>query len=100
MWRITAPVKSALIPSCYEGFSLVTVEAQTSGLPVIVTEAVSKDAAATDLVKFMPCLDENAWAKAIAAALNKKRRDRTSEIIDGGLDIETVAERIGKIYFE
>ncbi len=55
-----------VFPSIFEGFGLVLVEAQSSGLPCFASENVPRTAKCTGIVKFLP-LDNGAekWAEDI-----------------------------------
>lgn len=69
-----APLYSAmdlmLFPSLFEGLSLVSIEAQASGLPVLVSNDISPETAVTNLVRRKPISDgAREWAMEIAALL-------------------------------
>ncbi len=66
-----------VLPSLFEGFPLVLVEAQSAALPCVVSGNITKSVAATQYVLFCP-LDEppEIWAKEMENAL-KLRRDAT-----------------------
>lgn len=53
-----------LLPSCYEGKPLVAIEAQYAGLPVIVSDCITKEiVVAEGLVQFLPLSTKpSAWA--------------------------------------
>lgn len=58
-----------LMPSVFEGLPYSLVEAQCSGLPCIVSEAVRDEACVTDLVRTVPlAAGATAWAQAIQRA--------------------------------
>lgn len=88
-----------VLPSRFEGFSLVTLEAQASGLPCIVSDAVSEEINVTSLVERLKPDDPVRWAKAVAEAA-KYRSSRAEELANKGFDIKDVASRIERIYFE
>ena len=90
-----------VLPSLYEGLPLVLVEAQTSGLPCYVSDAVSKEAAVTDLVHYFPLsMPPKSWAEAIVNGVisEEKRCGRQLEIIQAGFDIQATAERLYAFY--
>lgn len=66
-----APIYSAMdlfvFPSKYEGFGLVMVEAEISGLPCLASVHVPSDIVICDNVEFLPIEDgdEEIWAKKI-----------------------------------
>lgn len=66
-----------VLPSLFEGFPLVLVEAQSAALPCVVSSNITKSVAATQYVLFCP-LDEppEIWVKEMENAL-KLRRDAT-----------------------
>lgn len=53
-----------LLPSLYEGFPMCLVEAQSSGLPCLVSDTISRSVAITELVRFLPIDDVSAWHQA------------------------------------
>lgn len=54
-----------ILPSLFEGLSLTTVEAQAAGVPVVVSEAVPKEAIISNGCRYMSFNDEPSfWAKA------------------------------------
>lgn len=76
-----------LLPSLYEGLPIVAVEAQTSGLPVIVSTAVTKEVDLTGNVVFVDLKNTNEyWAETVLKCKNIERRSYRKEIAQAGYD--------------
>ena len=53
-------------PSFYEGTPLATIEAQTNGLPCVISDRIPPDVHLTDLITTLPLEDaEDAWIEAL-----------------------------------
>lgn len=90
-----------VLPSLFEGFGMVNIEAQTSGLPCFVSDTVAPEVAVTDLVHFLPLtIPPEKWAKEILsrAVPGEERRDRLDEIVRAGYDITTTAKKLYSFY--
>ena len=66
-----------LLPSFFEGFPMVCVEGQASGLPCFLSNNISNEISITNKVKFIPIekYDEVKWAKEIDNDLRDMRRN-------------------------
>lgn len=92
-----------LLPSKYEGFPVVLIEWQISGLPCLVSDRVTKEIKMTNLVKFIS-LDESPkyWAEEINKIEIKDRNLVKDKIINKiklhGYDIKDNAKKLEDIY--
>ena len=102
--RIYQSMDMLLMPSLYEGLPLVLIEAQTAGLPCLVSsEAVGEQAKITDLVQFRSLSHSvQAWASDIEAMVGH-RAERTgcmSQVQEAGFDIKATATMLQRFYCE
>ncbi len=90
-----------IFPSIYEGLPTTVIEAQASGLPTIISDAITKEVEITSLVKFVslkePICD---WVDTINAANINDRGNMKKNIIAEGYEISDVAERLKNLYLE
>jgi glycosyltransferase involved in cell wall biosynthesis len=90
-----------LLPSLYEGLPVACVEAQSAGLPVIMSDTITKEVALTDLAEYLPLsLSAEEWADNILkfADSHSQRKDMSQEIRQKGFDIKDVAEKLTAMY--
>jgi glycosyltransferase involved in cell wall biosynthesis len=89
-----------VMPSHYEGFPVVAVEAQASGLPFLASENVSREIKLTDPVDFLSLSDGAvAWAKRAMELVRYDRKQADiSEILED-YDIVKESVRIQSVYF-
>ena len=66
-----------VLPSIYEGFGFVNIEAQVSGLPCIVSEAVPTDVDISGRVEFLK-LEPQTWCRAFENAFENQPLERQS----------------------
>lgn len=86
-----------VLPSFQEGLGLVNIEAQTSGLPVIVSTGVPKEAKVSELIEFVDLSYESEyWAKKIKK--NFHRKEVYKQVITNKYDINSSVEQLKKIY--
>ena len=89
------------MPSLYEGFPIVAVEAQASGLPLLISSNVSPEVKITDIVFFLP-IDKGTseWEDEIIRVADTTRlRDcYDDKIKDAGYDISHSATMLESIY--
>lgn len=88
-----------LLPSFFEGLPGVLVEAQAAGLRCFVSDTVTREAKATELVTYLsikrPAGD---WAEKIAASAAYKRYDTCQIMRNAGFDVATQAEAYRLFY--
>lgn len=88
-----------LLPSFYEGLPGVLVEAQAAGLKCFVSDTVTREARATELVTYLS-IKESAgeWAERIDASASYERRDTGQTMRDAGFDVVMQAAAYRKFY--
>jgi glycosyltransferase involved in cell wall biosynthesis len=91
-----------VFPSLYEGLGIAVIEAQTAGLPCIVSDAIPQEALLTDLVHVVPLSVSPAeWANQIMQYRGSfQRRNMTKQISAEGYDVHTVAQRLQNFYLK
>ena len=92
-----------VFPSLWEGLGIVVIEAQASGLPCILSEAIPQDVAITDLVKYYN-LNQNPseWAAAISQYSTCKRNKLSEDNLNQmkKFDIVYISKEIEKFYLD
>lgn len=98
IWRFYQAFDALALPSLYEGFGMVALEAQISGLPCVVSERVPKEIAVTDAVRFLP-LDAGAdtWADALCN-IQGKRGDYAEAFVRAGYEAKEEAQKLLALY--
>ena len=87
-----------VFPSKSEGFGIVLLEAQASGLNVVTSNGVPEEVVVTPNIKLLD-MDIDLWVNNISELALKKER----EIIDDKIkqyDIKVVANKLMQLYFE
>lgn len=91
-----------LFPSKYEGLGIVGIEAQASGLPTFMSDAVPEEAVVTPNAWRYP-VEKGAeyWRNKIMNQLSDfEREDRQQCIIDANYDIKAVAKKMELFYIK
>ena len=93
-----------MLPSCWEGLPLVLVEAQVNGLPMLVSDVVTKVAKCTDRLTYK-ALDDGpqSWARSMQELLQvpvDRLEDHRPAIAAKGFDIHAEAEKLRKLYLQ
>lgn len=89
-----------ILPSLFEGLPIVAVEAQAAGLPILLSENISKETKLVNSAYFLPINDISIWVKEIEKILVKSGNNRFSDnlaLTKAGYDIKTVANNIQQI---
>jgi len=81
-----------LLPSLLEGLPGAAIEAQSAGLPCLLSDTISQESKITDLVEFLP-IDRGTdiWVERMLAYQGFKRRDMSENLKKAGYDINEAA---------
>ena len=84
-----------IFPSLFEGLPLTLIEAQASGLPVLLSDTVAREVEVTEgLINWLSIQDEpESWAEqAVARAQGSCNREcQKQNLVNAGYDIKTLA---------
>lgn len=88
-----------LLPSFFEGFPVVAVEAQDAGLPILASSNVTKEIELTPLVRFQDLQESTKeWVKAIKNMPKLLRKDYVTELENARFNIKQEAQQLAKFY--
>ena len=88
-----------LLPSFTEGFPVAAVEAMTSGLPVLLSDVITRELSFGSAVTYLPLADQDAWVQRVKQwQTDTGREKRQTEPAQNGLDIRTAAKRLEQLY--
>lgn len=90
-----------LLPSLHEGLPVTGVEVQAAGVPLLVSDNVTKELKVTDDVYFLS-LDAgaSAWADKALACRRTSFEDHTAQVMAAGYDVRDVAAWMQNFYSE
>lgn len=100
VWDYYKVMDAFVLPSHYEGLGIVAIEAQASGIPTIVSDAVPNEADVTNLIKHIS-LKKSAeeWANKIIEYKNLKNTDyHNNRLSDYDINIE--CKKLEKYYYD
>lgn len=87
-----------ILPSFYEGFGMVLLEAQVSNLTCIVSTGIPIEAKIVDNVKFISLDDKREWISELNNFKFVERVDNSNYVKNMNFDIELECQKLEKIY--
>lgn len=88
-----------LFPSFYEGFPNALLEAETSGLRCIVSDAITKEACLENSICLSLSSPVSEWVEALEKPSLTNREAYAGIVEDHGFGIKREMERLGKLYY-
>ena len=100
--RLLQAMDVFIFPSIYEGLPVTLVEAQCSGLPCVISDAIPPDCIVTEGLVVQKSLNDGpaSWADQLLACAEIRRTDRSQEIISHGFDVNDTARKLEEFYLE
>ena len=88
-----------VLPSLYEGLPISAVEAVGAGLPVVLSDAITREVGFSEDVVFLPLeAGSGAWADAVLRFRGRARADGAETVRQAGFDIVDTAREIRELY--
>lgn len=88
-----------LFPSLHEGFGLVALEAQASGLPCLLSDAITSEVAISPSCHRIPLTTApTEWAERLLAAGKVGRQPSSDPIHEAGMSVVQATERVQRLY--
>lgn len=85
-------------PSLREGTPLALLEAQSNGLPCIISDTIPQDAALTELVTPLSLTESNLWINALCNAERDTSGEYSEIVSDKGFGVETAFAPLYELY--
>ena len=90
-----------VMPSFFEGLTVVGIEAQASDLPLLLSDTVTKELGLLPSTQFISLeAGPTAWAEAIVNSKRHNRQSRYEELKAAGYDIGNETERVEKLLID
>lgn len=88
-----------VLPSFFEGFPVVAVEAITSDLPCVISDTITKMVQITDKVRMLPLIEgKEKWAEMIYEEKGLNRGNTLNLITEKGFNIKIEAKKLENFY--
>ena len=99
--RIMQAADVLVMPSFFEGLTVVGIEAQASDLPLILSDTVTHELGLLPSTRFIS-LDAgiDIWAQAVIEAKRNHRQSRYDELKEAGYDIEHETKRVQQLLLD
>lgn len=95
--RLLQAMDAMILPSFYEGFPVTAIEAQASGLPVYLSDTITKEAVIKENVHVVDLdLSATKWANMVLDDL--RRLENNDALFEKGFDINDVAYKLFNLY--
>lgn len=90
-----------VMPSFFEGLTVVGIEAQASDLPLLLSDTVTNELGLLPSTQFISLeAGPTAWAEAIVNSKQHNRQSRYEELKAAGYDIGNETERVEKLLID
>lgn len=100
--KLLLMMDAIIMPSYFEGLPMVAIEAQASGLPIILSDNITKEAKATDRVYFETIAATDEWIDRLKQIkVDNNRHNRNVGLVQlekSGFDIKNTTEKIAELY--
>ena len=87
------------MPSLFEGLPVSLVEAQSAGVPCVISDRIPAEANITGTVTFLSLEDSpQKWAEELLKHKHQKKPDNRQKLVDAGYDIRHTAKVLQDFY--
>lgn len=97
--ELLSAMDALLAPSVHEGFPVIGLEAQASGLPCLVSQAFPSESAVTEALTVIPlAAGPRSWARTLGKIPGTNRTAGARRVQAAGYDVGTTATRLQALY--